>query len=137
MRAANGIYLYGSSSNLIQRNRFHDNQGTGLQIQSSSNNNILLNNFSYNNGDHGIDITSAVTGTAVINNTVYKNVTSGINVEGGSINTRLANNITVDNAINNPRGVGNIRVDGQSTTGTTIDYDEVFLSQPGILVVWG
>jgi len=44
-RAANGLYLYGASGNLIQRNRWHDNQDTGEQIQSGSNGNVSIDTF--------------------------------------------------------------------------------------------
>src|SRR5439155_13937820 len=40
VRAANGIYLSGCSGERVERNRLHDNQDTGLQINASSNNNI-------------------------------------------------------------------------------------------------
>ena len=39
--------------------------------------------------------------------------------------------MSVDNAVNSPRGVGNIRVDSTSSSGTALDYDEVFLSSTG------
>ena len=39
----------------------------------------------------------------------------------------LANNVSVDNGINSPRTVGNLRVDSTSITGATLDYDLVFL----------
>lgn len=54
-RAANGVYLYDSPSNLILRNNLHDNQDTGLHIQTGSNNTISVQNRSWNNGDHGFD----------------------------------------------------------------------------------
>jgi hypothetical protein len=44
----------------------------------------------------------------------------------------------VDNGINGPRTRGNIRVDGTSTTGTTIDSDVVFLRTTSgqTMIIW-
>jgi hypothetical protein len=89
------------------------------------------------NGDHGIDVLYAP-GQRIIGNSVYGNVTAGINVEGSSFNCTVANNISVDNAVNSPRTDGNIRVDSDSFTGTTIDYDLVFQTDPTqYTLVWG
>lgn len=60
-----------------------------------------------------------------------------MNFEGGATDTTLSNNISVDNGINSPRTVGNIRVDSTSTPGTVMDYDLVYLSQLGTMIVWG
>jgi len=136
IRQAPGIDLRNSTNNTIENNVSHDNEDTGVQLYSASNNNLVVNNVMYNNGDHDVDI-NGCTGNRVIDNSGYKSVASGFNVEGGSTGTTLANNIAVDNAINSPRGVGNIRVDSTSTSGTTIDYDEVFLSVSGqVQVQW-
>ena len=55
MRSATGIFVYGSPGNVIQRNRLHDNQDTGLQIDVGSDDCVLVQNISWNNGDHGFD----------------------------------------------------------------------------------
>jgi parallel beta-helix repeat protein len=141
VRAAPGIDVR-SGGNTIIANICHDNEDTGIQVYAYSSsvpspNNLIVNNLCYDNGDHGIDISSAGS-QRVIGNTVYRNVAAGINVEGPSSGTLVVNNISVDNAINGPRSRGNIRVDSQSTSGTTLDYDEVFLSQSGqVQLIWG
>src|SRR5207253_10493625 len=104
-----------------------------------------------NNGDHGIDMTGQGTGpdgvlgtaddpppfhTTVTGNTVYKSVTAGINVEGTNTAT-ITNNISVDNGIASPRTHSDIRVDVSSTNGTTLDYDQVYLTSPDTLLIWG
>src|SRR5262249_20238515 len=55
VRQANGIYMFRAPGNLIADNRCHDNQDTGIQVQSGSNDNLLVQNRSWNNGDHGFD----------------------------------------------------------------------------------
>jgi parallel beta-helix repeat protein len=135
-RAASGIRLHDSSGNTIASNVTHHNEDSGIEIVTGSDNNLVLNNVTYDNGDHGIDVLDAV-GQRVISNSVYRNVAAGINVEGGSTGTIVANNISMDNAINGPRTQGNLRVDSVSRTGTTVNYDLLFLSTPDILVVWG
>ena len=76
--------------------------------------------------------TSLVRASGSSANSVFHNVTAGINLEGpagaGSTGATVANNISVDNGINSPRTHSNIRVDSESTAGTTIDSDLVYLS---------
>jgi parallel beta-helix repeat protein len=135
-RAASGIRLHSSPGNTISRNVAHDNEDSGIELVTGSGDNLVVDNVCYGNGDHGIDNLD-VTGQRIIANSVYDNVTAGINAEGNSTGTLIANNISVDNGINSPRTRGNIRVDAQSTTGSSIDYDVVYLSTPGTLIVWG
>jgi hypothetical protein len=89
----------------------------------------------YNNGDHGIDDYKS-TDQTIIANTVYKNVTAGINIEGNSTGATIANNISVDNGIKSPRTHSNIRVESGSTSGTTLDYDLVYLTTADTLLIW-
>jgi parallel beta-helix repeat protein len=135
-RMAAGIRLYGSSGNTLSANVSHDNEDSGIEFFSSSTDNVVVNNRTYANGDHGID-NNVSPRQQIISNTVYGNETAGINVEGGSTGTRIANNISVDNGVNSTRTKSNIRVDSQSTTGTSMDYDLVYLSAPGTMLIWG
>src|SRR6266704_3642643 len=121
-RAAPGIDVRGYN-NTVDRNRSHDN--------------LVVDNLAYGNGDHGIDDLGS-TNQRIISNTVYDNVAAGINVEGSSTGATIENNIAVDNGIDSPRTSGNIRVDSTSTTGTTVNWNLVFLSVPGQdMYVWG
>jgi parallel beta-helix repeat protein len=97
-RAANGLYLYGSSNNVIRRNKWHDNQDTGQHVQSGSNDNISYNNISWNNGDHGFDHLAA-TGTVHLNDVAYGNYKDGFSIEGASTGTHLANCISSENGL--------------------------------------
>jgi parallel beta-helix repeat protein len=134
-RAAPGIDVRGFS-NTVDRNVSHDNEDSGLQFYTGSHDNLVVDNLTYGNGDHGIDDLGS-TNQRIISNTVYDNVAAGINVEGSSTGATVMNNISVDNGIDSPRTHSNIRVDATSTTGTTVDYNLVFLSTPDTMYVWG
>src|SRR6266536_3443524 len=134
-RAAPGIDVRGYN-NTVDRNISHDNEDSGFQFYTGSHDNLVVDNLSYGNGDHGIDDLGS-TNQRIISNTVYDNVAAGINVEGSSTGATVENNIAVDNGINSPRTSGNIRVDSTSTTGTTVNYNLVFLSVPDVMYQWG
>src|SRR6266540_960521 len=125
-----------SHNNTVDRNISHDNEDSGFQFYTGSHDNLVVDNLSYGNGDHGIDDLGS-TNQRIISNTVYDNVAAGINVEGSSTGATIENNIAVDNGINSPRTSGNIRVDSTSTTGTTVNYNLVFLSVPDVMYQWG
>ena len=134
-RAAAGIYVYASPGNTIDGNVLHDNEDSGINCFSGSNNCLIYNNVAYNNGDHGID-NYQVTGSRIISNTVYDSVAAGIQVEASSTGATIANNISVDNGINSPRTHSDIRVDSSSVSGTTMDYDLVWLTAADTLLIW-
>jgi parallel beta-helix repeat protein len=134
-RAASGIRVYGSPGNTVTANICHDNEDSGIESYTGSNNTLVVDNVTYGNGDHGIDNYQS-TGQRVIGNSVYKNVTAGINVEGSSTGATIANNIAVDNGTASPRTHSDIRVESGSTSGTTMDYDQVFLSTVDTLLIW-
>jgi len=97
-RAANGLYLYGASSNVIRRNNWHDNQDTGQHVQTGSNDNVSYNNISWNNGDHGFDHLAAL-GTKHLNDVAYGNFKDGFSIEGASTGTTLVNCIATQNGL--------------------------------------
>ena len=147
-RNATGIQVTGTGSdnNTIIHNITYGNEDSGLQFYSGAKSNLVIGNLSYGNGDHGIDNNAAPNNT-IVGNTIQGNVTSGINLEGssspGSGGATLANNISVDNGLRLQVGGGtasgqptNIRVDAQSVAGTTIDYDEVYLSSGTGMIQW-
>ncbi|HXM53763.1 MAG TPA: right-handed parallel beta-helix repeat-containing protein [Candidatus Dormibacteraeota bacterium] len=142
-RLSPGIDVRGSG-NTIVANVSHDNDDSGIQLFQGATNNLVANNACYHNrgypvaaaGDHGIDVNGS-TNNVLIGNSVYDNVTAGINVEGSSTGTVVADNVSVNNGINSPRSKGNLRVDSTSQSGTTIDYDLVYLTSSGTVVVWG
>ena len=97
-REANGLYMFGAPGNLIQRNRWHDNQDSGQHMQSGSNNNISINNMSYNNGDHGYDHLGA-TGTQHVGDVAYGNFRDGFSIEGIATGTNVVDCIAVNNGL--------------------------------------
>ena len=143
-RNATGIHVNGSSANTIIHNTTYANEDSGLQFYVNAHDNLVIGNLSYGNGDHGID-NNASPNNVIVGNSVQGNHTAGINLEGasapGSGGATLANNIAVDNGINPVTGQkSNIRVDSQSLTGTTLDYDLVFLTAANggtVEIIWG
>jgi parallel beta-helix repeat protein len=148
---ATGINLLANSSyNWIIRNITYANEDSGINFYTGSSNNYAINNLSYGNGDHGIDNNASPYNT-LIGNTIHGNVTVGINFEqdlsgNGSYGATLMNNISVENGYRRLVGggtlttanPGNLRVDSQSTTGTTLDYDLIYSSTAGVtLITWG
>jgi parallel beta-helix repeat protein len=143
-RLAPGINVLGTD-NIVSNNISHDNDDSGIQLVQGARGNVVVNNVVYHNknypnrqaGDHGIDVSSAPDNT-VVSNTVYDNVTAGINVEGTSIGTTLANNISANNGLSaSPRTKGNIRVTSSAIPGTTIDYDQIYLTYTtGTVITW-
>ena len=126
-RASNGIHLFGCPNNTIRRNNVHDNQDSGIHIQSGSNNCILYLNRSWNNGDHGFDHLIA-TGTIHVGDVAYGNVRDGFSIEGTSTGTQVHNCIAVNNGVTTSEG--NLFVDAASVTGFVSNYN-VFWNSAG------
>lgn len=137
-RAAPGIDIR-APGNIVTGNRSYGNEDSGIQVYGARDN-IVTNNLSYNNGDHGIDLLNS-SNAVIVSNNVYRNATAGINVEGNptspSSGATVRNNISVDNGLTSSTTKGDIRVDANSTPGTTADSDMLSLSSTGILVTWG
>jgi parallel beta-helix repeat protein len=134
-RAAPGIDVR-ASGNTVDRNITYGNEDTGVQVYNGAANTVVLDNLSYGNGDHGIDVLNSPS-AVIVGNTVYNSKTAGINVEGSSSGATVMNNISVGNGLTSTSTRGNIRVDANSTSGTTLDYDLLYLSSPGTVITWG
>jgi parallel beta-helix repeat protein len=119
-RAANGIYLFGSPGNTLRRNRLHDNQDSGVHIQSGSNDCVSYLNRSWNNGDHGYDHLGA-SGTVHVCDVAYGNYKDGFSIEGGSPGTQLYNCIATNNGLTTNEF--DLWVDLESTPGFTSNYN--------------
>ena len=115
-RFATGIYVYGSPGNVIQRNRVHDNQDSGLQIDSGSNDCVSVQNRSWNNGDHGFDQLSA-TNVAHVGDVAFGNVHAGFSVQGTATSGSLFDCIAADNGIT--AGSCDLSVSASATAGFT------------------
>ncbi len=120
VRRANGIYLNRTNNCVVRRNRAHDNQDTGFQINTSSNNNLFVLNISWNNGDHGFDHLSSV-GTMHRHDVAYGNYKDGFSIEGSASGTSLFNCIAVNNGLTTDEF--NLWVDSGSASGFSSDYN--------------
>jgi len=119
-RRANGISLNRANGNLIQRNRLHHNQDSGVNF-ASSNDNISIGNISWANGDHGFDHYSGSTGTIHRNDVAYGNYKDGFSIEGGATGTSLYNCIAVDNGLTTNEF--DLWVEGASSSGFVSNYN--------------
>ena len=125
VRAANGIMLFGSSNNVIQRNRFHHNEDSGVEVTNNSANNRFINNRCWLNGDHGFDNVES-TGTIHVNNVAWGNHNDGISVEGGSSSIQIWTCILVDNGLTTNRF--NLFADSASVQGFTSNFNIIWNS---------
>jgi len=132
-----GINLYYSTYNTVIHNTTYANDDSGISCFGGSSYNKVIGNVSYGNGDHGID-NNASPYNIIIGNTVQGNVTVGIDLEGspvGSGGATIMNNVMVDNGLLHlvgggtyPHSPGNLRLDSNSISGTTLDYNLYYLS---------
>jgi hypothetical protein len=118
--AANGIHLFGSPANVVQNNRTHDNQDTGIQIDGGSNNCVVRQNMSWNNGDHGFDNINS-TGTSIVGNDTFGNSSDGFSIDGTSTGVSLYDCIAIENGIGTRQF--DLWVDAGSTPGFISDYN--------------
>ncbi len=142
-RYANGIIIQSSTNVTVIHNTVYNNEDSGIGIYTGSNNAFVIGNLSYGNSDHGIDVNGSKTAT-ITGNTVQGNATAGINLEGNSASDNssggnVQNNLSVSNGINPPEGhlPGNIRVDENSISGTTLNYNLVYQSAVLVEYTWG
>ena len=119
-RAANGIFLFASPSNVIRRNRLHDNQDSGLQLNSGSNDCLAYLNQSWNNGDHGYDHLHS-TGTIHVGDVAYQNYKDGFSIEGEASGTQLHDCIAIENGLTTNEF--DLWVDDLSTPGFVSNYN--------------
>ena len=119
-RVSNGIYLFNAPANTLCGNRCHDNQDTGIHLQSGSNDCVEFNNVSYENGDHGYDHLFA-TGTSHVGDVAYGNYMDGFSIEGSASGVHLQDCISVNNGLTTNRF--DLWIDGNSTIGFQSDYN--------------
>ena len=119
-RAANGIYLFGSPGDTLRSNRLHDNQDTGLHLQSGSNDCVCYLNRSWSNGDHGYDHLGA-SGTLHVCDVAWGNFKDGFSIEGDSPRTRIQRSIAVENGLTTNEF--DLWVDEVSSVGFVSDHN--------------
>ncbi len=121
----NGIYVYGSSNNVFQRNRLYGNADEGLNLTTGSNNNMSIQNRAWNNRDHGFDSFQS-TGALHVGDVAWGNLYDGFAVDGNSTGTRIYDCITVDNGLTTNRF--DLWVDVGSSPGFESDYNIIWNS---------
>jgi parallel beta-helix repeat protein len=121
-RSGDGLYLYGSTANVIQRNNFHDNLFSGVDFQVGANDNVCIQNRSWNNGLDGYNHIGA-TGNLHNGDVAFGNNWDGFAMDSGSTGQTIYNCIAVVNGMVHSRY--NLEVDATSTTGLTSN-DNVF-----------
>ena len=92
------MMLFACSNNVVQRNRFHDNEDTGLDLTNGSNGNVLVENVSWNNGDHGFDNTHS-TGNRHVGDVAWGNLLDGFSFEGNSSGCSVFDCIGAENGL--------------------------------------
>lgn len=119
-RAANGLDVDGSTDCVVENNRFHHNQDSGVQFVNGANNGLSRNNLSWANGDHGFDHVRA-TGIRHFHDVAYGNVRDGFSFEGMASGGAIFNSIAVNNGITSNEF--NLWVDEASSEGFQSDYN--------------
>ena len=120
IRLSVGILIYSSPGNLIQRNRLHDNQDSGLQIDTGSDSCVSIQNLSWNNGDHGFDQVHC-RGVSHIGDVACNNFKDGFSIEDTAPSVSLYNCIAVDNGLTTNEF--NLWIDEASSPGFRSDYN--------------
>jgi parallel beta-helix repeat protein len=126
-RTGDGIYLYGATGNVIQRNRFHHNQMSGEDFQNGANDNVSVQNLSWLNGYTGFNHVKA-TGNVHNGEVAFYNNWDGFAMDVGSTGQTLFNCIGAVNGIVHSRY--NLEVDSSSTAGLTSN-DNIFWHPSG------
>ncbi len=126
-RAANGLDVDGSIDCVVENNRFHHNQDSGMQFVNGANNGLSRNNASWANGDHGFDHVRT-TGIRHFHDVAHANARDGFSFEGFSGGGSLNNCIATDNGLATREF--NLWVDEASSEGFVSDYNIFWNSTP-------
>jgi parallel beta-helix repeat protein len=126
----NGIKIESSPGNLVEGNRLHDNQDSGLQI-NFSHDTVARLNMSWSNGDHGFDHLGSL---RVVHESElsYGNRNDGFSFEGGSTDGAVYNSIIADNG--QATGHHDVFVDSTSASGFHSDSNVIHNTVAGILI---
>ena len=118
--ATHGIYVNASPNNRLERNRVHDNRGTGILIYGGANGTLSIFDRAWANGENGFRI-AASTGVQVLGGVAHGNGQRGFTLEGASTGA------TVHNCIGTDNGLGaagfNFAVESGAATGLNSNYN--------------
>ncbi len=125
VRAANGVDIDGSSECVVENNRFHHNQDSGLQFVNGASNGLSRNNVSWANGDHGFDHVRA-TNIRHFHDVAQGNLRDGFSFEGVSKRGAMFNCIAINNGLTTNEY--NLWVEDASAEGFESDYNIIWNS---------
>lgn len=92
-----GVYTFGATALLFERNVFRDNIQYGLDPHDDSNYLRIIDNVAYNNGNHGIIVSKRCLYNVFRGNKTYSNAKHGIMLDQGSNYNLIEGNETYDN----------------------------------------
>jgi hypothetical protein len=145
---ADGIYLDGSASNIVERNTVYDVdlgiEVTGEGAKQNTTNNVVRDNLFFYNSYVGISIGGQGTpggssNTTVVNNTTWSNgVTSAAGPLGEfATGTKLAGTNVVDNNIFYASAVSGTLVSAQTPSTVTLNYNLYYAPSSTQNWCWG
>ena len=100
-----GIVLFNSESNQIERNIISDNNNTGITLTMASNDNRIDRNSSVDNVNFGIAVEQNSNDNRIRRNTASDNQNSGIFVQDNSAGTLIEDNATNRNGMMFEHGI--------------------------------
>ena len=120
LKAAHGIYVNAATDNRLERNRVHDNRGSGILVYGAANNTLSIFDRAWANGECGFRIVGS-NGTRVLGGVAHRNGQHGLALEGASTGTTLGNCIGTDNGLG---AAGfDFAVASGAATGLNSDYN--------------
>ena len=128
--------------NILSRSGQMGSLGDGIEIGStpqsgSTVGNIVSNNICHDCVMDGISVAQSNL-TVVSGNSVFNNGVQGISIESNCTGTQVTSNSVYNNSALSKVGAGGIIVLGESTSGTTISFNEVYGNwQNGIFLIQG
>ena len=144
---ADGIYLDGSASNIVERNIVYNVdlgiEVTGEEAPQNTTNNIVRDNLFFNNTAVGISIGGQGTNggssnSTIINNTTWNNGTNDNGAMGEfATGTALTGTNIVENNIFYASTVSGTLVQAQTTTGVTLNHNLYFAPSSSENWCWG
>ncbi len=92
-----GMYTFGATGMLIEKNKFFDNLEYGLDPHDDSNNLLITKNLAYGNGNHGIILSKRCFNNVITENISHNNRLHGIMLDRSSNNNLVSGNTIYNN----------------------------------------
>ncbi len=98
LSSTHGIYVNASPNNRFERNRVHDNRGSGLYFYGGATGTLSIYDRSWANGESGFRIAGS-TGARILGGVAHGNAQRGFSLEGASTGATIHNCIGTDNGL--------------------------------------